>query len=349
MKPRNVLILTCILFVLGGLALLLEQNRQKSFSPRGNPIFRDYAETKADGIEIVGGGRTVTLARRGETWMVANEGMKPADPKLPKQILEAMEEFSTTTLISNSRERHAGFEVDTTGFSVRISQHVASGRTRSGLSSFVDRLLGRARPDPQGSTTLASFVVGKPGPDFMSTYVRPEGKDAVYLIPVYLRTFVDRGEQSWRNLTILEVEPDAITGWTTRRADGSITVEKGADGSWMIKDPVEAPTRPEVASIVLRTLTTIRATGFADTTLGAVELGLEPDTTSIVIRTADGSSHTIVVGAANERNQSYTQKLGDPTVYLVPRGRWNTVLRPLDTLQAPEGEADVPPGAGATP
>lgn len=322
MKPKNVLILTCVLFVLAGLALLLEQNRQKSFSPQGKPIFRDYAAERTDGIEIEGGGRTVTLARRGETWMVATEGMKPADPKLPKQILDAMEQFSASTLISNSRERHSAFEVDTTGYQVRLSQ---------------------------GSKRLASFIVGKPGPDFMSTYIRPEGKDQVYLIPVYLRTFVDRGEQSWRNLTILEVPQEEVAGWTTRWAGQSVTVEKGADGTWVIKDPVEAPARPDVAAVVLRSLATIRATGFADSTLTAEQLGIAADTTSVVIRTTDGSSHTVVIGASNERSQSYTMRQGDPTVYLVPRGRWNTVLRPLDTLQAPESSTDVPPGADVTP
>jgi hypothetical protein len=80
----------------------------------------------------------------------------------------------------------------------------------------------------------------------------------------------------------------------------------------------------------------VRSTGFADSTLTPDEAGLTPDTTSVVVHTTDGSTYTLVIGKSNERNQSYTQLQGDPTIYLVPRGRWNTIFRGSATLRAPE-------------
>ena len=184
----------------------------------------------------------------------------------------------------------------------------------------------------------------------MSTYIRPADKSAVYLVPVYLRTTVDRGEQSWRNMTILELEQADVTGYTTRTARETVEVVKQDDGTWQITQPIQAKARPDIVSVVLRSLAVVRATAFADSTLTPAAAGLEPDTASVVVRTADGSSHTIVVGATNASNQSYTLRQGDPIVYLVPRGRWNTVLRPAVLLrEATEADLQVPPPVPAGP
>lgn len=323
MKPKTTLILALVLIVLAAAATLFESQRRKSFSSAGKPIFPAYSLAKVDGIEIEGGGRRVELRKNGDRWTVATEGGHSADPKLPKQILEAMEKFTTSTLISTSREKQGAFEVDSTGFIVR--------------------LVGGGRP-------LAAYVVGKPGPDFMSTYVRPVDKDAVYLVPVYLRTAVDRGEQSWRNLTVLELEQADITGYTTHSTRETVNVEKQEDGTWQITEPLQAKARPDIVSAVVRSLAMVRATGFADSLVTPAEAGLEPDTASVVVRTADGSSHTIRVGATNASNQSYTMRQGDPTIYIMPRGRWNTVIRPAALLrEASETDLHTSPPAPAGP
>jgi hypothetical protein len=323
MKPRTTLILALVLVVLAAAATLFETNRRKSLSSAGGPIFPAYRLEKADAIEVDGGGRHVELKKSGENWLVVTEGSHPADPKLPKQILEAIEKFTTSTLISTSTERQTAFEVDSTGYTVRVHG---------------------------GGKSLAAFVVGKSGPDFMSTYVRPVEKTSVYLVPIYLRTSVDRGDQSWRNMTLLEVEQADIRGYTTRNLKESVSVERQDDGTWQITEPIQARARADIMSSVLRSLATIRASGFADSTLTAAAAGLDPDTTSVVIRTADGSSHTIVIGSMNDARQSYTVRQGDPQIYLVPRGRWNTVMRPSETLkEAAEGDLSAPPPAPALP
>ena len=120
MKPKTTLILALVLIVLAAAATLFESQRRKSFSSAGKPIFPAYSPAKADAIEIQGGGRTVELRKSGDRWLVATEGSHPADPKLPKQILEAMDKFTTASLISTAQEKQSAFEVDSTGLTVRI-------------------------------------------------------------------------------------------------------------------------------------------------------------------------------------------------------------------------------------
>ena len=62
---------------------------------------------------------------------MATERNVLAEPRYPREILEGLETFTTSTLISTSPARHATFEVDTSGFVVRVLQ----GRRRSRSSS----------------------------------------------------------------------------------------------------------------------------------------------------------------------------------------------------------------------
>jgi hypothetical protein len=315
MKPRTTLILAVVLVVLVAIAVLFDSGRKRQESSLGKPIFPAFSATKADGIEVRGGGTTVVLRRQGDAWVVATERNQPADPKIPKQLLEAMDKLSTRTLISISPETHKGFEVDSTGFTVRISQ---------------------------GAKSVAEFIVGKPGPDYMSTYIRPVSGDKVYLIPVFLRTTVDREPGTWRNRTVLEVDQAKIASYTTRTARETVTVEKGKDGAWNITAPTQEKARPDMVGMVLRSLAALRCSGFADSTVTGTSSGLDADTTAVVVKMDDGTSYSIHVGATTPANQSYTRKDGDPMIYLVPRGRWNTILRPVGALSAASPAPELP-------
>jgi hypothetical protein len=315
MKPRTTIFLAAVLVVLALAATAFNASRKRQESSLGKPIFPALVAAKVDGIDVLGGGRTVELRRPGKDWLVATEGSQPADPKIPQQLIEAIDKLSTRTLISISKETHAGFQVDTTGFTVRLRQ---------------------------GDKALAEFIVGKPGPDFMSTYIRPAGGDKVYLVPAYLRSVVDRGGETWRNRAVLDIEEEKIVSYTTRNARETMTVEKAKDGAWNITSPVQQAARPDIVGIILRSLAALRASGFADSTVTGTTAGLDVDTTAVVVKTDDGSSFTVHVGATTAANQSYTRRDGDPTIYLVPRGRWNTIFRTVATLGVETADPSKP-------
>jgi hypothetical protein len=315
MKPKTTLILALILVVLAGIATLFQTSKKKSLSPQGKPIFPAFAQAKTDGIDIRGKGRTVQLRKRGNTWVVATEGWHEADTRAPKDLLDAVEKsFDSSSLISTARDKQAAFEVDSTGISVNLLQ---------------------------GSKSLAEFVVGKPGPDFMSTYVRPVKEDKVYLIPSYLRSMVDRGKETWRKTLLVDLDPANIVGLTARSPKQTIALEKDAGGAWKITQPFASPAKAEIVSYLMRTAGHIRASSFADSTLDPATLGLVPDTTRVEVKSSDGSTTALVVGKLSERNQCYVRKDGDPAIYLVPRGSINTIFRDPNSLKAegaPAGE-----------
>jgi hypothetical protein len=176
----------------------------------------------------------------------------------------------------------------------------------------------------------------------MSTYIRPVSGDKVYLVPVILRTTVDREPGTWRNRTVLELDQAKIASYTTRNAREAVTVEKGKDGTWSITSPTRDKARSDIVGMVLRSLAALRCSGFADSTVTGTSSGLDADTTAVVVKMNDGTSYSIHIGATTPANQSYTRKDGDPMIYLVPRGRWNTIIRAASSLSEANPAPEVP-------
>lgn len=314
MNTRTTLLLALVLVVLAGAATIVQTTTRKARSPEGKPLFAAFSLEKTDAFAITRSGKEVRFERKGEQWMVATEGGHLADQKRAKEVLDKIALMKTVDVVSTSRDKHTSFGVDTTA--TRITAYTSGKET-------------------------ANLLVGEPGPDFMSCYVRADGKNDVYRVPGNLSSMVQR-DDTWRNQTLLEVPREEIVGWTTRNSTGTITVTQAEGGVWKITEPVEASAQPQIAKIVLDSLVRIRASGFADSVLDLASVGLDPDTMSVEIRMKDGKSHKLVVGTANAASQSFTKKSDDPTVYLVPKGRWNTVFRPLETLRVAEGTPDLP-------
>ncbi|MFN8547703.1 MAG: DUF4340 domain-containing protein, partial [Candidatus Eisenbacteria bacterium] len=199
MKPRQTLILALVLVVLAGVAGLVEANKKRQRSPQGSTIFPAFKLDKTDELEIHGKGQEVRLEKKGDAWMVATEGGYPADQKNTKDLLAKISAFKSTDVVATRKESHRTFEVDSTGIEVKAMS---------------------------GGKVTADFIVGKPGPDFMSSYVRPADKDAVYRVPVYLPSMVDRSGDTWRNKTVVEAEKEKIVGWTTKSNAETVTVER---------------------------------------------------------------------------------------------------------------------------
>ncbi len=321
MKPKTTLILAAALVVLAGIAYLSQWARTHAETTAGKPIFPALASAKPDAIDITTRSRTIELRRRGDAWVVASEGNHQAEPKKVDDILGGLDKFTTSTLISNSKDREASFGVDTSGIAVRISQ---------------------------GGRSLASFLVGKAGMDYMSSYIRPTDQHRVYQVPVTLRYTLE-GADSWRKTTVLEVTPDKIASMALHCTKGDYTLEKDNSGIWKLTKPVQAATRPDAVQMMINMVANVRSTGFADSTLDSASTGLAADSARVTVGTSDGSNYTITVGKTNAQGQSFTRRSDDPVVYLVPRGRWNTIFRSQDAVQA--GAAPTAPKAqgGALP
>jgi hypothetical protein len=322
MNPRTTGLLAVVLLVLGGIAFFMEQQREASKAPPSDQIFPDLVVAEVDRIEITKQNLTARLEKRSGTWIAVEEGEKPADAKAVDALLTDLGQLVSTDLVSTNAANHAVYEVDDTGIVVKLAE---------------------------GGKEVAAFIVGKPGPDYNSSYVRPLEKDATYRVPVYLRTKVDRGAQSWRNKTLLDLPQDEVSAYRTTNAEGSTRFERAAEG-WRSTEPFAGRVeKPEIMGMVLSSVARIVATGFADT-VDAATAGLTPPERLLEIEVKDGKKHVIEIGRETAARQTYTRVQGTEDIFLVPVGRWNTVFRKAEEIAVPDaggsGEAGGASGAG---
>ena len=180
MKARTSLII--VLVILAAVFLVLRFGTGRRGGDK--PLFEGFTVQQADGFSVVAGDNRVALHKVDGVWLVTSEDSLPAEPGAVENLLGDIAAFSRKDIISSNPAKYGLYQVDSTG--VRV---VVSG----------------ARGD-----TLVRFVVGKPGPDFQSTYVRDLASGDVILAPGYLRSMFDRGKRSWQGneTSVEELEVD---------------------------------------------------------------------------------------------------------------------------------------------
>jgi hypothetical protein len=311
MNARTTILLVVILVVLGVVATLTETNRKKQWKPAGNKLLPEYVAGNVDGLDLTKGNLRVELAKQNGNWVVETENDQPADTALVSGILDNLTGLTSDDLVSTNAESHPALEVDSTGVDVVIHA---------------------------GGDEVGHIIVGKPGPDGMSTYVRLADQDNVYRVPVYLRSQVDRGDQTWRNKTVLKVPQAELASYTTTDEKGSsVTVVQDPPGNWKMTAPQEGPVDPGLMPMLLQTLTNVSARAFADSVTSLADVGLEPPQRTIEVVTRSGERHKLLIGTQNPANQNYVKREDSETIYLVPAGRWNTVFRKPSELLVQTG------------
>ncbi|MEZ4650451.1 MAG: DUF4340 domain-containing protein, partial [Candidatus Eisenbacteria bacterium] len=310
MNPRMTALLAGVLLLLGGLAFFLEQRNEEAKAPSTDKLFPEATADAIDAIDLVKQGIETKMEKRNGTWIVLTENEKAADPKAVEELLADVDKLTNSDLVSTNKANHEVYEVGDTGVNVTFAKD---------------------------GKDVAEFVVGKPGSDFNSSYIRPTDGDDVYRVQTYLRLKVDRGARGWRNKTLLDVPQEDILAFSATSGDTVNRFERDGAG-WKATVPFEGKViEPKVMDIVMNSLAKITATGFADT-IDVATAGLEPPQRYVTVETADGKKHVIVIGDENPSRQTYTRVEGDDQTYLVPVGRWNTIFRKASEIAVPDDE-----------
>jgi hypothetical protein len=308
MKGRTILVLLGVLLILAAAATLFETNRRRATTASGDLLFPDLKVEDVDRIEITDtGGQEVVLEKQGERWRVASEGGRPAEPKLVTDILDRLPKLTADQVVSTNPERQALFQVDTSGVVVHVSQ--------------------------KGKRT-ADFIVGKPGPDFLSTYVRAAGSDRVIQVPEYLPSLVS-GHATWREKTLFALEQDNLRRYEYQSPSrGHLLLTRDEAGVWSLEQPETGTADESRTSILLRTFGTLKVREFADT-VSVEAAGLGADTTWVQATTADGVVHRLQIGGSAPRNQRYARRQGSDAIVTIPGGSVNTMMPVKEILLTP--------------
>lgn len=316
-----------------GVAFVLLERRPPAGAVQDGPLFAGFERERVQKIEVEGKSpeEGIVLEKGAQGWVVPAENNYPAEPDGVREILDFVSSARADRKVSENPDKRSIYEVDGGGLSVRISG--------------------------SEDATLAHFVVGKSGPDFMSTYVRPEGSDAVYLVDESLRRILVRpGPKQWRDKAIFRLSGADITRLKWTREGKSVALEVDPGGNWTLKEPLTAPALRAEVEALRNALATLQSDDFAGG-VSAKQAGLESPWARLEFALRDGTTHTLEVGAENDRSQRHVRRSGRDTIFLVNNFRIHTVLKSVDDLKAPppqpepaalpaQPEPTAPPASG---
>ena len=184
--------------------------------------------------------------------------------------------------------------------------------------------------DPQGvevkawtapsGAPAAHLLVGKPGPDFQSNFVRVKGDNNVYRTRDMVRSAFDRGTRGWRDRTVIKFEPESAERIELTSADGKIVLErpKAKDGKgmgdWQLVEPETGPAKDATVDTILRTLSSLQADEFATETDPA-KTGLASPSAHSLVKLKDGKQIDLLWGGdASTAGRVYAKRADSDTV-----------------------------------
>ena len=227
MSRRTVLVLG--IFFLVSLVFYLGATREKRqgleslLEDLGSPAFKE-----ADLVELSKGKKALSLRREGEVWVLVSDFKKPAKEAVVEGLLDTLAELK-------GEPRAQG------------KKHLS--RFKLTEEEALHLVL------KQGGKELAHFLVGKRGPQWESTFVRREGEEVVYLVPVNLLAKLEVWDENPKlpdekalidlqvlTLPVKEIKELAFEGkkmsWALKREGEKFFLRKGKEEK--VLEPQEA-------------------------------------------------------------------------------------------------------------
>jgi hypothetical protein len=315
-KVKGWLLVVLVILVAIVLLLRLGGGRHKG----EEPLIAGFEPDLAHRIVIDGReGRTV-LEKQDGVWIAASEDSFPVEAAAADKILDVIKGFSRRDVVSKNPEKQAIYQVDTTGTEVKVED--ATG------------------------VALASFIIGKVGPDYQSTFVRSAASDEVVLTPGYLAGTFERGTRTWQDLAVFALEPGNISEIVLSRPAETIGLARDGTGQWYITRPESAACDQNRVQKLARTLAYLRS----DEIIGRMPVegaGLDQPDSLVWFRLADGTEESLLFGDAAGGQSVYAKRQTDNVVYRLPTYRIHSLLPELARVVAreePEPQAGAPAG-----
>lgn len=234
-------------------------------------------------------GLTLTLARRGEAWVLADADDYPANATAITSALEKLVALHTGALATETGVSHAQLRVAADDFIRRVEFETASGVQHT-------LYLGTA-------------------PRYTAAHFRVEGDNKTYLAQALNTWELSAEARSWIDTAYVNVAATEATEITLKNAHGTFRLIRAEDATWTLADLSAAET-VSVAGVGAVTRNATQVT--LQTPLGKIarpEYGLDSPLATVTVNTPAGA-HTLTVGALDAETSSYVVKASDSEYYV---------------------------------
>lgn len=288
MNKKNLYLLA--IFAVLVLAAYLVQGPIADLSERWGKSDNWLSKVEVDAIshiDIKGGDTGLTLAKQGDRWLidgtkdfyVKDETMQAALAGLKEAAADDLE------LVGENQAKMDEFETGTsTGTLLTLRQ---------------------------ADTVLAEVVVGKNGPDFMSTYISRPGSSDTYLTDSNLRSQWRRSD--WYDREILALDAEAVDYLRFQYPNREFIIQKDEDG-WSGTDPYIFNVDEKKVAEVLDVMAGLRAVEIPAQSFEGT--GLEKNLIIVQVQ-GEEIDQTLMVGEADENNNYFVKRADSDNIYLI--------------------------------
>ncbi|MBW2030963.1 MAG: DUF4340 domain-containing protein [Deltaproteobacteria bacterium] len=191
---KEYLVLALVIIALSAYLFLRHEDRSGYSLPKLPPL----PKAAIDRIEIAKGGRTLTLQRKDDRWVLPPEGYR-ADPEKVRQILDTLEGLALTALVSERRSYE-----------------------RYGLDEQ-----GRIRVKAWAGDQLSrELEIGRVAPSFQHTFVKMGTMEGVYHAQGNFRGSFDLNLDEIRDKKVLAFSESEITQIEIKEKDRAVILSR---------------------------------------------------------------------------------------------------------------------------
>ncbi|GEM_PF-3325250 len=278
-----------------------------------HPLFPQFNESSVAIIEIERLTDGVSLTRDGGAWKLT---------ALPTAIAKALDEKSSTP----ANPDHTVYPADTEHVAQLV--HLVHALNVSGVVSHRPESQGLLQVSAAGTQVrlfdtdehlLAHFYIGKSGPDLLSTYVRRDGDNDIYLTRDEIGGRVPTTIAAWRDKTVWHLDADQIQAIALERRDGGFTLTKNPHNRFALTSPPKPDLEFDPAKIAawIAQWKDLKAVDVQDR-VPASATGLDKPTTTLKITLADGTDHILYIGNDATTGFPFGQLAGHGAIYSLP-------------------------------
>lgn len=304
---RTLVVLAVVLLIL--VSLWVMQRVQRSHIVVSEPV----ATLKVDPDRVTKlkvvqpNGDAVVIERIAGAWRMTSPLEYRAEDAVVTGTLRQLESLKLEDVVSTNPEKRGTFQVDSTGTDVLVMA---------------------------GDDTVLALIVGKTTPDFSHTYVRREGKDAVYRADGILTYNFKKPVDDWRDKSILDLTPESISRLTLDYPKEKIhIVVARADSTWTLTEGNGAAEGTDSTAVVqlVRAAAKLSAGSFAKPEEIA---GLDMKSPDFRLRVeSDLGTETVDFVEGQDENKIYAQREGHDTIFQLFRTSVLNVMKKAEDLR----------------
>lgn len=173
---------------------------------------------------------------------------------------------------------------------------------------------------------VLSFIAGKNGSDYVSTYVSRKDSDDTYSVKAGLAIF-NQGE--WRDSTIFQSDSEKIIKVRFQYQNREFTVEK-KDDKWTGVSPYKFNVDEEKIKNIASLMSNLNSVMIPEQKFEGT--GLEKN--NIIIQaTGEGIDNTLLIGDDNGEGYYYALKIGSDNIYLISKAQRDELDKKIGDLK----------------